>query len=94
MDLITPLPQTKKGNNTLLCVVDIMTKFVLLRPIKSKEMIEVTRAIWNMFSIFNGLEFVNQMVQKLTKLHGIDHRTIYLNIIQELMEQCNEQTLQ
>ena len=85
IDLVTPLPLTKNGEDTLLVVVDIMTKFAILRTLKGKGMEGIAKALWKIMSLFgapkiiqsdNGSDFVNQVVEELVKLNGIDHRTI------------------
>jgi len=85
IDLVTPLPVSDDGMDTLLVVVDIMTRFVILRCLTSKEMSQIARHMWEVFSIFgvpkiiqsdNGSEFVNELIEELVNLNGIDHRTI------------------
>ena len=85
VDLVTPLPMTKSGEDTLLVITDIMTKFAVLRSLKGKGMAGITRSLWEVMSLFdipkiiqsdNGVEFVNQLMEELTKLNGINPRTI------------------
>lgn len=85
VDLVTPLPMSNDGYDTLLVIVDMMTKFAILKPLKGKEMVGVARATWEVLALFgipkiiqsdNGSEFVNQMIEELVRLNGIDHRTI------------------
>ena len=85
IDLITPVPNSKDGYNTILTIICMMTKFAILRPLKNKAMTTVATSLWEVFSIFgipkimqsdNGAEFVNEVVQELVRLNGIDHRTI------------------
>ena len=85
IDLIGPLPQSAEGYVQILTVTDVMSGYTVLRPLFSKEMEQVARALWEIFSEYgipkvlqsdNGPEFVNQVMKMLTKLYGIDHRLI------------------
>ncbi len=85
IDLITPLPESNSGMDTLLVVSDIMTRFTVLRCLMSKKMEGIARELWEIFSLLgvpktmqsdNGTDFVNQLIEELTKLNGINHRTI------------------
>lgn len=85
IDLITSLLVSDSGHNTLLTIVCLMTKFAILVPFCNKEMESVARALWEVLSIFkvpkiiqsdNGAEFVNKLIEELTKLNGIEHGTI------------------
>lgn len=85
VDLVTPLPLSSEGYDTLLVVVDVMTKFCILRTLKGKSMKTIAQAFWELMSTFgvpkilqsdNGSEFVNKLVSELTELNQIDHRTI------------------
>jgi len=73
------------GYDTMLVIVDVMTKYAILNCLKGKGMVEVARTTWEVLAIFgipkiiqsdNGSEFVNQLIEELTKLNGIEHRTI------------------
>ncbi len=84
-DQVTPLPVIDIGMYTLLAVSYIMTTIVILRALSSKKMDVISRELWNMLSIVgvpkimefdNSSYFVNQIIAELTKLNGIDHRTI------------------
>jgi hypothetical protein len=84
IDLVTTLPPDGLFTN-LLVVTDIFSRYVVLRPLKSKEMEDVAAALWSIFAEYglpkimqsdNGTEFVNQVMQALTKLYGIEHRLI------------------
>ena len=74
-----------EGNNYLLVVVDICTRFVFLRPLKNKTMECVSQALFTLFCDVgfpkiiqsdNGAEFVNELVKALTAAGRIDHRLI------------------
>ena len=77
--------QSTSGNNHVLVVVDICTRFVFLRPLKDKTMDSITNALFTLFCDVgfpkiiqsdNGAEFVNAMLKKLTEAGRIDHRLI------------------
>ncbi|SAL97842.1 hypothetical protein [Absidia glauca] len=85
IDLAGPLPTTERGNNYLLVMIDICTRFVILRPIKNKTAEAVVQAILPVFCDFgipinlqsdNGKEFANQVMNRFKQKAGFDHRLI------------------
>jgi hypothetical protein len=85
IDLSTHLPPSSDGYTTLLAVIDVFTGFVILRAMRNSEMETVARKLWKIFCLIgwprilqsdNGREFVNQVLQALMRLTGIDHRLI------------------
>ena len=85
MDLIGPFPMSDSGYIYILHVVDVLTNFSLIRPIKTKEAHEVAEELWKIICDFgppkvlqsdNGTEFVNSVISAITSLTGIDHRLI------------------
>ena len=85
IDLIGPLPISTEGYEYILTVVDILTSYTVLRPLKNRDMESIVRAMWIIFCEYgtvkilqsdNGPEFVNSVMEQLTQLYGIDHRLI------------------
>ena len=85
IDLIGPVPESSSGFNYILTVVDVLTSFVVIRALKTKEKESIAKALWEIFADFgtprilqsdNGTEFVNSVVKQLATLYGIDHRLI------------------
>jgi transposase InsO family protein len=85
IDTATNLPESVDGKTVLLVVVDVFTGFVILRALPNKEMETVARELWSIFALLglpriiqsdNGTEFVNQVLEALVRLCGIEHRTI------------------
>lgn len=85
IDLIGPLPESEEGFTHILTTTDVMSGYTLLQGLKTKEMEEVAQAMWMEFTDYgipkicqsdNGPEFVNQIMQQLSSLYGIDHRFI------------------
>jgi hypothetical protein len=83
LDLAGPLPITDEGEIYLLVVVDICTKYVVLRAMKNKQSDTVVRALVSIagdysfpriISSDNGLEFKNILQNKLNEALGIDRR--------------------
>jgi len=73
------------GYNYVLVVVDICTRFVFYRPLRTKTMEELVPVLFQLFCDIgfpkiiqsdNGLEFVNQMIRSLCSMANIDHRLI------------------
>ena len=66
-------------------LIDVFTRFIVLRCIPDKSAKETARALMEVFSIFglpailqsdNGLEFSNSLIQELCSAFFIDHRFI------------------
>ena len=84
IDLAT-LPTSTRGNNYLLVLIDIFTRFAWLRPLPDKTGINVAKTLMNIFMDFtfpkiiqsdNGTEFVNSIIQNLTSATSMDHRLV------------------
>lgn len=74
---------SSRGMSCVLLIVDIATRFVVLKAMTDKSAKSVARALWETMSNFgvpkviqsdNGTEFVNKVVGEMTTLLGIDHR--------------------
>jgi hypothetical protein len=89
IDLGQPtLETTSGGNNFVLVVVDICTRFVVLRSLPDKR---ATTVAWELLQIFadfgvplivqsdNGREFQSKLSEKMAELLGIDQRFILPN---------------
>jgi transposase InsO family protein len=72
-----------KGNNYVLVVKDVLTKFVVLRPLMSKTMEEVARQLYDIFTLLgfpkiiqsdNGREFKNQLMAAWQAMGLFQHR--------------------
>jgi transposase InsO family protein len=83
IDLIGPLPTTKDDFSLILIVIDVFTRFVLLRPLKDKRAVSIATELFKIFVDFghpriiqsdNGLEFVNNIIASVMKLYAIDKR--------------------
>ena len=83
VDIATSFPTSPSGNNILLVVVCVYTRFVFLRAMPEKTAVSVPSNFFAIFADFgfpriiqsdNGTEFVNQLLDFLTKHTGIDHR--------------------
>ena len=85
VDLAGPFPTSRTQQHWLLVIIDIHSRFVILRTLPDKSGPEVAQALLRVFFDFgfpriiqsdNGTEFVNQVVKEMTKSAGIDHRLI------------------
>jgi hypothetical protein len=85
IDLAGPLPQTEQNNNYLLVMIDICSRFVVLKPIQNKKAPTIAKALIEVFCEFgipqivqsdNGKEFVNQVMTRFKTQAGFDHRLI------------------
>ena len=83
MDLSGPKKRTSKGNEYILVLVDVLSSFVFLRPLKSKEAQEVADALIEIFAdqgfpkiiqSDNGTEFDNKTVSDLIQKAAVDRR--------------------
>ena len=85
IDLSTDLPKSPEGYKHLLVIIDVFTGFVILRPVKNKEMETIARKLFKIFCLIglpkilqsdNGTEFSNGVIRALVKLTGIEQRLI------------------
>ena len=85
IDTAGPLPTTSRGHHFALVMVDICTRFCILRPLPWKDAGHVAEQLALVFCDFgfpqilqsdNGTEFVNDTIRLLTETCGIDHRLI------------------
>ena len=85
MDLGTFSVTSPRGHNFVLVTACVFTRFVLLRPLRTKEAHEVASVLWQLICDFgtpkivqsdNGSEFVNAVVASLMALMGVNHRLI------------------
>ena len=83
IDLAGPFATSHTGNNYLLVMVDICTRFCVLRAIPDKTQDTVVGTVIKIFCDFgfprylqsdNGKEFVNALMKKLSEASGFDHR--------------------
>lgn len=83
MDLFSLHKTSPRGNNYVLVVVDVCTRFCVLRALPDKSALTVAKELWQLVADFgvpkvvqsdNGSEFVNAVVKALVDLMGVDHR--------------------
>lgn len=85
MDLIGPLNSSSDGNKYVVCVVDVLTRYVIAAPIRNKEATTVAEAlVKSVVSVHgaprqivtdNGSEFVNKVLEELCKTLKVSHTT-------------------
>lgn len=85
IDLIGPLPISEEGYCFVLTITDVMSGYTVLRALTSKTMEEMVKVLWSVFCEYgtpkilqsdNGTEFINQLIDQLVSVYGIDHRVI------------------
>jgi transposase InsO family protein len=85
IDLFCPGITSQDGYNYVLLLVDICSRFTILRPLRSKSAIDTAQALLSIFADFgfpkilqsdNGTEFVNAVLKSLTEQSAIEHRLI------------------
>lgn len=86
VDLAGPFPV--KGDEKyrfLLVLVDVCTRFVILRPIPNKETLTVMTTLYDIFTTIgfprilqsdNGKEFVSKIMTEMTKTFQVQHRLV------------------
>lgn len=81
MDTQWGLPESGDGYKGVLVLIDHLSKFPFVYPLKSKEAGEIAGRLWDFISVFgppksllsdNGTEFINSLVDELCVLHGVD----------------------
>lgn len=85
IDTAGPLITTSAGNNYFLVVVDVLTRFVWLRPLRDKSAPTIATALTSIFFDFgfprifqsdNGSEFRNSLLTSLCTVSKIDKRLV------------------
>ena len=83
VDTISPSCLSTNGYLYILIIVDLATRFVILKPLKTKLMIEIASVFFEIMGVFgipriiqsdNGSEFANQLIAELQKVAGFEHR--------------------
>ncbi|KAG1412531.1 hypothetical protein G6F58_007964 [Rhizopus delemar] len=85
IDTAGPMTTSIQGNNYILVVVDVFTRFCILKAMPDKSSHTIALALRSILSLFgrpkiiqsdNGTEYVNEIIRKFTEVSGIDHRLI------------------
>jgi hypothetical protein len=85
IDLAGPFPVQSNGNEYLLILVDVCTRFVILEPIPNKETLTVAKVLFRLFSLIgfprvlqsdNGREFVSDIMKEMTTTMEVQHRLV------------------
>jgi hypothetical protein len=85
IDLAGPFPTSPAANHYLFVLVDVHSRFVILRAIPDKRSATVGAVLFDIFTTFgfprvvqsdNGAEFVNKVIRDLTSSAKVDHRLI------------------
>ena len=85
MDLIGLLLASEAGYTFILILVDVLTRFVILRPLKTKSAVEIAHVLVEVFANFgvpkilqtdNEQSFISDVLVELRKLSGFQHRRI------------------
>ena len=83
IDLLGPMPTTSDGYNYILVLVDVCSRFTILRALRDKSALSVARELLIIFTDFgfpkiiqsdNGKEFVNAIIESLFTTFKIDKR--------------------
>ena len=83
IDLLGPLKTSEDGNNFVIVLVDIASRFCLLKAIPDKTAVTIATFLLHTFSVFgfpkilqsdNGTEFVNELVALINNTFSVDHR--------------------
>jgi transposase InsO family protein len=76
---------TNEGFCAVFVLVDMSTRYTVLRAVQDKKAVTIARCLWEVISTFgvpkiiqsdNGPEFVSQVVRALGQVLGIDHRLV------------------
>ncbi|KAG1510139.1 hypothetical protein G6F53_006908 [Rhizopus delemar] len=72
-----------QGNNFFLVLVDLFSRFTVLRPLRDKSAITVAKELVDIFCLIgfpkiiqsdNGKEFIAEVIEQMIKHSGIEHR--------------------
>ena len=83
MDILGPLPKTKRGHQYILSIYDELTKYLILVPLKTQQTESVWKALLNHYIyIFSapkriltdqGQNFISELMQKYEEAFKIKH---------------------
>ena len=85
IDFIGPFPTSQKGYNFILILVDVLTRMVLLRPVKQKSAEEIAWLLLNVFADFGNPKilqsdmdtaFINETIKAMHECAGFEMRGI------------------
>jgi hypothetical protein len=85
IDCCVHLPRTEAGFTTLLVIVDVFTRYVILRPVLTTSAVCIANALVQVFCDYgvpkivqsdNGVEFSNEMMRAMGRVMGFEHRLI------------------
>ena len=80
IDLITNLPETAEGYNTIVVMIDYKSKWAKVAPLTSKHAYQVAHFMYStmcrmgaskIFISDQGHEFCNEVIEEFTKLMGM-----------------------
>jgi hypothetical protein len=83
IDLVLGLPECPRGYKGILVITEYLSKFPMAYPVKTKQASEVAQHLFDYISLFGppkvilsdqGTEFVNETVNKLSELTGIERK--------------------
>ena len=86
IDTIGPLPPDEDGNNYIIAIADVFSRFVELFPTKSADADTATKCIINWCGRYgipneilsdNGSEFVNHVLKEINAIFKVNHLTIH-----------------
>ena len=84
-DLIGKLPTSMNGYNFILVIIDVLTRFVILRPLVTKSAVEIASCLVEVFANFgvpkilqsdNDRALLNETTEKIRGLAGFQFRRI------------------
>ncbi|KAG1139974.1 hypothetical protein G6F37_009661 [Rhizopus arrhizus] len=85
IDTAGPMTTSVQGSNYILVVVDVFTRFCVLKAIPDKPSHTIALVLRSILSLFgrpkiiqsdNGTKYVNEIICKFTEVSDIDHRLI------------------
>ncbi len=97
IDLIGPIPRSKEEYNYIFIAVDVLSRFVVLKPLFTKSAKECAFTLCEIITSYGipkiiqsdqGSEFVNESVNIMKSIMGFDHKltTPYLSFQNGLVE--------
>lgn len=104
VDTVGPLPETEDGYNHILVIIDCFTRWVEAYPIKSTGAVEAAECLKDYIGRFgspkeltsdNGSQFLNEIINELIKLCGIDYLLSipYSKEENSIVERANKEVL-
>ena len=85
IDILGPLPRTDEGNRYILSIIDLFSRFCVLKALRTKETAEIINCLRETFNYFgfpnvllsdNALEFTSSALHQFSSIYSVKKTTV------------------